>query len=199
MKFSMALILLTLAAGCGNPHLKNNVNNHINRLYSTFTVNLYNHLKKNNIEFIQFWMMDPFNEDYNSETDPAFDKNSLPRGDMYINLGNISEDIVKDGRMSYENGIPATSSFANNLTIDTTNLAFVPVLPPIINAFSQDNNDRPQQDVGYDGLSDDNERIRFSRALSDIQGGGYDLGAPAVQAFLDDPSSDRYNFLRTDI
>ena len=41
------------------PHLKNNVNNHINRLYSTFTVNLYNHLKKHNIEFIQFafrWM-----------------------------------------------------------------------------------------------------------------------------------------------
>lgn len=151
-----------------------------------------------NIEYIQFWMMDPFNEDYNSETDPAFDKNSLPRGDMYINLGNISEDIVKDGRMAYENGIPATSSFANNLTVESTNLADVPVLPPIINAFSQDNNDRPQQDVGYDGLSDENERIRFSRALSDIQNGGYDLGAPAVQAFLDDPSTDRYNFFRDD-
>jgi cell surface protein SprA len=151
-----------------------------------------------NVEYIQFWMMDPFNEDYNSDTDPAFSKDSLPSGDMYINLGNISEDIVRDDRMVYENGIPASSEFAKNLTVEPTNLADVPIQPPMINAFSQDNNDRPQQDVGYDGLSDENERLRFLEALDEIRSGGYDQNASAVQSFLDDPSSDRYNFFRDD-
>lgn len=149
-----------------------------------------------NIEYIQFWMMDPFNEDYNSETDPDFDNTQLPSGVMYINLGNISEDIVKDGKMSYENGIPAPSSFAQNLTVDTTNLANVPVLPPIINAFSQDNADRPQQDVGYDGLDDAGERERFKEAIQDMQNGPYT--PEAISTFTNDPSSDRYHFFRGD-
>ena len=149
-----------------------------------------------NVEYIQFWMMDPFNEDYKTETDPAFDKAKLPSGDLYINLGNISEDIVADDKMTYENGIPAQSSFANNLTVEETKLADAPLLPPVINAFSQDNNDRPQQDVGYDGLSDAKERERFASAVADIKSGGYNQAA--VDAFESDPSSDRYHFFRGD-
>ena len=38
-----------------------------------------------NIEFIQFWMMDPFNEDSDNSTG----------GDFYINLGNVSEDLLR--------------------------------------------------------------------------------------------------------
>lgn len=149
-----------------------------------------------NIEYIQFWMMDPFNEDYKQETDSSFDANQLPVGDMYINLGNISEDVLKDGRMVYENGIPAGSNFASVLTVDTTNVGNVPVLPPVINAFSQDNNDRPQQDVGYDGLGDDGERDRFSKAIADMQSGAYNQAVK--DAFVSDPSTDRYNFFRDD-
>lgn len=99
-----------------------------------------NDFRSANVEYIQFWMMDPFNEDYNSETDSLFDAANPPSGDLYINLGNISEDVAKDGRMVYENGIPGNSSFSSNLKVDTNAVAFVPVLPPIINAFSQDNN-----------------------------------------------------------
>ena len=55
-------------------------------------------------------MMDPFNDDYNSTTHPDMDKDNPPTGDLYINLGNVSEDILKDGHMSYENGIPGNSS-----------------------------------------------------------------------------------------
>jgi cell surface protein SprA len=151
-----------------------------------------------NIEYIQFWMMDPFNEDYNAETDPAFDNTKLPRGDFYINLGNISEDIVKDGKMSYENGLPGNSTFSKDLIVEKTNLANVPILAPVINAFSQDDNDRPMQDVGYDGLSDAQERERFKDALDAVQNGGFDMNAPAIREFLDDPSSDRYHFFRGD-
>jgi cell surface protein SprA len=149
-----------------------------------------------NVEYIQFWMMDPFNEDYNNETDPAFDQNDLPTGDLYINLGNISEDIVKDGKMTYENGIPGSSSYASNLTVESTNLADAPVLAPVINSFSQDNNDRAQQDVGYDGLSDEKERERFSDAINDMNGGAFSEEAKA--AFRDDPSTDKYHFFRGD-
>lgn len=149
-----------------------------------------------NVEYIQFWMMDPFNEDYNSETDPGFDKSKLPAGDMYINLGNISEDIVKDGKMTYENGLPANSSFANNLQVETTKLADAPLLPPVINAFSQDNNDRPQQDVGYDGLTDEAERARFADAVNAMQTGPYTQ--EAKNTFFNDPSSDKYHFFRGD-
>ncbi len=149
-----------------------------------------------NIEYIQFWMMDPFNEDYNSETDPAFDKNNLPSGDMYINLGNISEDIVKDGKMTYENGLPGPSSYAQNLTFVKTQLANAPSLPPVINSFSQENQDRQKQDVGYDGLDDDGERERFAQVVNDMQTGNFNDAAKAT--FSADPSSDKYHFFRGD-
>lgn len=149
-----------------------------------------------NVEYIQFWMMDPYNEDYKQETDSAFNRADLPEGDLYINLGNISEDILKDGRMSYENGIPGGSQGSAGLTVEETPVADVPIQPPIINAFSADNNDRPLQDVGYDGLSDEKERQRFAEAISQMDAGNY--SDFAKQAFRDDPSTDRYNFFRDD-
>ena len=46
-----------------------------------------------NIEYLQFWLMDPFNED----------SENLTGGDFYINLGNVSEDVLNDSQLSYEN------------------------------------------------------------------------------------------------
>lgn len=151
-----------------------------------------------NVEYIQFWMMDPYNEDYNEETDSGFSNlpANLPKGELYIHLGNISEDIVKDGRMVYENGLRGTSSFAAELPVDTSKLAIYPYVPPTINAFSADDNDRTAQDVGYDGLSDLSEREKFASALADMNGGSYSEAAKA--AFNNDPSSDNYNFFRDD-
>ncbi len=149
-----------------------------------------------NIEYIQFWMMDPFNEDYDVATDSLFDKTKLPSGDLYIDIGNISEDIVKDGGMTYENGIPGSSSFSNQLPVDSTAVARVPLIPPTVNAFSQDNNDRPFQDVGYDGLNLEHERSHFGGFLNDINNGPFD---PAIKAQInDDPSNDNYHFFRGD-
>ncbi|MDE7151831.1 MAG: cell surface protein SprA, partial [Candidatus Amulumruptor sp.] len=50
-----------------------------------------------NIEYIQFWMMDPF-------LDP--DTPNREGGALSINLCEISEDILKDGLKTYENGNP---------------------------------------------------------------------------------------------
>lgn len=152
-----------------------------------------------NIEYIQFWMMDPYNEDYDVATDTAFDKNRLPSGDLFINLGNVSEDVIKDGKMSYENGLRGLSAITQGLQNDTTLVGISPSLPPIANAFSTDNNDRPKQDVGYDGMDNDAERAAFQKILNDVnQFPGINGGAKAVQDLLNDPSSDDYHFFRGD-
>lgn len=147
-----------------------------------------------NIEYVQFWLMDPFNEDYNSDTHPDMDKNNTPAGDLYINLGNVSEDIIKDGRMSYENGIPGPSNLSSNLPTIETNVAVVPTLPPLVNAFSVDENDRAAQDVGFDGLNDEAEKTKFASQINSLSFGV----APLIDAFLNDPSSDNYHFFRGD-
>lgn len=149
-----------------------------------------------NVEYIQFWMMDPFNEDYNTETHPGFDKTKLPEGDLYINLGNISEDIVKDGKMVYENGLRGGSQFSSVLPVDTNRTSISPTIPPTINAFSADPADRASQDVGYDGLTDDAEKWRFSRVIDQMQNGNF--SDSVKQAFLNDPSTDNYTFFRDD-
>jgi len=151
-----------------------------------------------NVEYIQFWMMDPYNEDYNTETHPDFDKTKLPEGDLYINIGNISEDILKDGRMSYENGLPGTTDISKNLPVESTNLAVVPLIPPTVNAFSQNEQDRPFQDVGFDGMIDSTEKRVFVVPVNEISGGAFNQSATAVQDFINDPSSDNYNFFRDD-
>ena len=63
-----------------------------------------------NIEFIEFWMMDPFlcPDGDCSEDTYDYDHNG---GELFINLGNISEDILKDSRKSFENGKVLTKYF----------------------------------------------------------------------------------------
>lgn len=146
-----------------------------------------------NIEYIQFWLMDPFNEDYKNDTYEGMDENNPPAGDLYINLGNVSEDILKDGRMSYENGLPGPSASSSNLPTVRTNIAVVPTLPPLVNAFSVDPNDRASQDVGYDGMDNASEQQKFSYLMGSVPS-----GQPLLDQFLADPSSDDYHFFRGD-
>jgi cell surface protein SprA len=149
-----------------------------------------------NIEYVQFWMMDPFNEDYNStDTYPGMDLNDPPSGDMYINLGNVSEDILKDGKMSYENGLPGDPGGSNgSLPVVSSNLGISPALSPISNSFLNETSERPFQDVGYDGLSNTDEATKFASFISAMNTSG--ASAAAKQAVNDDPSTDQYHFFR---
>lgn len=150
-----------------------------------------------NVEYVQFWMMDPFNSDYNQTTYPDMDPNSLPSGEMFINLGNVSEDIIKDGKMSYENGLPGRPDGPNaNLPVISSNLGVSPVISPISNSFVNDPLDRPFQDVGYDGLTDTAEARVFNNFISALISATGNSTAPAVVEALNDPSSDKYHFFR---
>ena len=71
--------------------------------------------ESSNIEYIEFWMMDPFADDTLSNN----------KGELYIDLGDVSEDILRDGRKSYENGLPTSATLEN---VDTTQWGRVPNL-----------------------------------------------------------------------
>ena len=100
--------------------------------------------EKANIEYIEFWLMDP------ALTNPdGFD------AELYINLGDISEDILRDGKKSFEHGLPVSDNDRNR--IDTTRWGFVPRTTSTTVAFSNEAGARVRQDVGLNGLSTPDE------------------------------------------
>lgn len=105
-----------------------------------------------NVEYIEFWLMDPFV--YN-------DQSPNPGGDLYINLGDISEDVLKDGKKFYENGLPTSNDPAVIAqTTDTTRWGRVPNRQSTVYAFDNNIGDegRRRQDVGLNGLSKEDEQ-----------------------------------------
>ena len=133
-----------------------------------------------NVEYIEFWMMDPFFE--------GQDQTNV--GQLYFNLGDVSEDILRDGRKSYEHGLP-TSAVVEN--VDTTVWGRVPSLQALVDAFNSDPASRPYQDIGYDGLNDEDERSFFENFVSTMQS---KLSPSAFNKLRDDPSSDNYHYFR---
>jgi cell surface protein SprA len=136
-----------------------------------------------NVEFVEFWIQDPF-----------IKKPTSTGGKMYINLGNISEDILKDGRRFYENGLNTPTIPA---AIDSSNTwGKTPVNPiQITQAFSNDPNDRVYQDVGFDGLTDDEEHRKRSKYINDLKL-NFGANAPITLQALKDPSNDNYKWYR---
>lgn len=129
--------------------------------------------EKYDIDTISFWMMDPFIE------------NSSNNGTLYFNLGTISEDILKDGRLSFENGLPYGTETENT---DTTEWARIPNNENDSDYF--DGNDAAnEQDLGLDGLNDEGERILFEAYLDAIA----DLVSSDVEEEINaDPANDNF-------
>ncbi len=136
-----------------------------------------------NVEFIEFWVQDPFIKN------PA-----STGGKLYLNLGTLSEDILKDGRRFYENGLP-TPSQPN--AVDTTSVyGNTPVNPiQVTQAFSNNENDRPFQDVGLDGLNDEGEKTKRADYLNSIRT-NFGIASPLYQRANADPSNDNYKWYR---
>lgn len=132
-----------------------------------------------NIQYIEFWMMDPFVEDP--------DHNG---GDLFINLGNISEDILRDSRKSFENGLPSSPELVN---IDTTVWGRVPAVQAVVNAFDNVPESRKYQDVGLDGLQNEDERSFFDSYLSQIES---IVDPQVLEEIIADPSNDDFHYFR---
>ncbi|HEY6062200.1 MAG TPA: cell surface protein SprA [Chitinophagaceae bacterium] len=133
-----------------------------------------------NIEFIEFWLQDPFIKNTANPTG----------GKLYFNIGNISEDILRDGKRLYENGLPTPTIHS---PVDTNTVwGQVPSNPlQVTNAFSNEPTDREYQDVGFDGLRDDQEKIKFAPYLNNLQT-IFGAGSAIYQKAKNDPSGDNF-------
>lgn len=132
-----------------------------------------------NIEYITFWLMDPFSEDP-----------ELEGGELYFNLGDISEDILRDGRKSYENGLPDDENVIN---VDTTIWGRVPNVQSLVNSFSTKEGAEQFQDVGYDGLRTVDEQGFFYNNFLEKILQKYGAASEAYTKANLDPSADNFH------
>ncbi|MFK8044484.1 MAG: cell surface protein SprA [Crocinitomicaceae bacterium] len=143
-----------------------------------------------NVQYIQFWLLDPYNSDATEGQTENMDG-----GELYFNLGNISEDILPDSRKSYENGLPTSENFNPN-DYDSTDWGLIANQQVIVNAFDNNNASRQFQDLGLDGLNNAQERDFFAKYTAWL--GTANLSTQARQQFLNDISSDGYNYFLDD-
>ena len=148
-------------------------------------------LEQSDVKYIQFWLLDPF-------MDPDLDNQN--GGKLYFNLGEISEDVLKDGLMSYENRLPNDGG-----TTYVTNTVWgkVSTKPNLTNAFDKSDAARLLQDVGLDGLTNDEEKVyptyaNFLNKLRTV------LPPSTITTMMNDPFSpfndpagDNYAFYRS--
>ncbi|MBO6829285.1 MAG: cell surface protein SprA [Muricauda sp.] len=111
--------------------------------------------EQSNVEFVQFWVLDPY---IDGETTDA------NVGELVLNLGNISEDILRDGRKQYENGLPAST---NNEIPRETIWGQVPSTQSLVYAFDADETNRAAQDLGLDGYDDAAEATIYNGPAED--------------------------------
>ncbi len=141
-----------------------------------------------NIEFLEFWVMDPFFT--GAQNDYKIFNGTQEGGDVYVHIGNLSEDVLRDSRKSFENGLPVDNTDLSG--VDTTAWGLVPSGLNLVNAFNTDPVTRPFQDVGYDGLSDAREKEFYSTYID-----YFSKNFGSVPAAIDkDPAADDFRHYR---
>ena len=135
-----------------------------------------------NVEYIEFWMMDPFAEDSVG--------NENPGGNLVFHLGSVSEDILRDGRKSFEHGLPTNGDYTN---MDITTWGRVSKQQSLVKAFDNSAQSRIFQDIGLDGLNSTDEKVFYKQFLASL------LPLVDANAFAQaekDPSSDDFHYFR---
>lgn len=147
-----------------------------------------------NVETMTFWMMDPFLPGprgvVQGTPDPSRNRNNTTGGRLLFNLGDISEDVVKDGRYNFENGLKINRE-DRGPDNDTTAWGLVTRQQFITNAFQNTEGALEKQDVGLDGLDNAAEQAKFRTFLDQVR----QRVSPAVyEQILGDPSNDDFKF-----
>ncbi len=138
-----------------------------------------------NIEYIEFWMLDPFiysNREANA---------SQYGGDFYINLGEVSEDVLRDGKKFYESGMPVDGSSS----FTTTQWGKIPMQSTVTYAFATTAGARAKQDVGFNGLTDEEER-NFGSYQDFLNAAKSRVTGEALEQIMNDPANDNYHYFR---
>ena len=134
-----------------------------------------------NIQYIEFWLLDPF----------IYDQSQMG-GDLYFNLGEVSEDILKDGKKFFENGLPAKG---NSYSYEETVWGRIPTTTSLVYAFDNNADSRGQQDVGLNGLSSNEEKNHpvYANYLDAIRGR---VRQEIYDSIAADPAGDNYHYFR---
>lgn len=136
--------------------------------------------EQSNIEYVEFWLMDPFVEGMGGAG-----------GDLYIDLGNVSEDVLRDGQKFFENGLPVRD---DDEPAKETVWGRVPSVQSTVLAFDNDPEARARQDVGLDGLNSEAERLKFGSYVERL---ARVVSAEHLEAAQADPSSDDFRYFRS--
>lgn len=151
---------------------------------------------RNNVEYLEFWMMDPFIQGergrviagYERDGNPnTRDGNNTTGGKLYFNLGNISEDVMRDGRHAFENGLPPDGTTRNTVENEWGRVTNQLFLTP---AFDNNPAARENQDIGLDGLKSTDEIEFFRNIFIDR----LNLNGEALERVLADPSMDNFRY-----
>ena len=142
----------------------------------------------NNVETIEFWLLDPF------IYDPA-----SPGGDLYFNLGEISEDVLKDEKKFFENGLPIDG---DTTKVEQTAWGLVPRMQSTVYAFDNTKGARKIQDVGLNGLSTSDE-LNFPAYANYLRDLRSKLPQETIEVMendpfspFNDPAGDTYHYFR---
>jgi cell surface protein SprA len=135
--------------------------------------------EQGNVEYLQFWVLDPYFDPGNIASEAA----SSNTGKIYFNLGSISEDILKDGRKQYENGLGTNQILVSPQPI----WGNVPASQSLIYAFDTNADNRALQDIGLDGLRNREEQLKFPNfaSLADPAGDDYEYFLNATGSVFD--------------
>jgi cell surface protein SprA len=142
---------------------------------------------KANIEYLEYWLLDPFIQTpqgvVKHDESPG-QSNTDTSGELIIHLGSVSEDLLRDGRHAFENGLPTDGNQSSTIP---NAWGVVTDQQYLNNAFTNDASARPNQDVGLDGINSDTEAIKHQTFLNA-------LNPDARAIILDDPAADDFQY-----
>ena len=143
---------------------------------------------KSNVEYVEFWLMDPFINDPNGTVNDGINPpvSNTTGGKLIFHLGSISEDLMHDGKHAFENGLPTDGNLTGG-GVTENNWGYVTNQQYLNNAFNTDANARTNQDVGLDGVGDSRETQKFQGFLSQVNA----AARPIVSV---DPSADNFKY-----
>lgn len=133
----------------------------------------YNNFEINNIEFLEFWFA------------PVLRPGD--KGRLYIEIGYISEDVIPNGQLNTEDGLDSTAS---SFVRDRWGKISRGIKDQLL---SNDPRLRAYEDVGLDGLRDEEERVQFRDFLEAVRR-QFGEGSPEYERARLDPSNDNYRY-----
>jgi len=147
---------------------------------------------KANIEYVEFWLLDPFITSQYGQIDDGINTpaNNTTGGKLVFQLGSISEDVQRDGKHAFENGLPPDGDLVGG-SVTSNEWGYVTSQQYLTNAFDNSSTSRVNQDVGWDGVSAEEETSFFDDYLTALSG---TVDPVVLDGIRSDPSGDNFRY-----